>query len=77
MESDEFPLTQEFISDMLGIRRTEESNAAIYLQTAGMIRYSQGNISILNRPGLEEYACECYGIVEGDAIRSRAMVETA
>lgn len=77
METDELPLTQEFISDMLGIRRTEESNAVLDLQTAGLIRYSQGKVSILNRQGLEEYACECYRIVEGDALRSVAAMKTA
>jgi CRP-like cAMP-binding protein len=60
MESDELPLTQEFISNMLGTRRASVGTAATGLQTEGLIRYSRGHISILDRDGLEEAACECY-----------------
>lgn len=60
MESDELPLTQEFISNMLGTRRASVGTAATGLQTEGLIRYSRGHISILDRSGLEETACECY-----------------
>jgi len=60
MESDELPLTQEFISNMLGTRRASVGTAATGLQTEGLIRYSRGHISILDRVGLEETACECY-----------------
>ena len=60
MESDELPLTQEFISNMLGTRRASVGTAAMGLQTDGLISYSRGNISILDRGGLEEVACECY-----------------
>ncbi len=60
MESDELPLTQEFISNMLGTRRASVGTAATGLQTEGLIRYSRGHISILDRIGLEEYSCECY-----------------
>lgn len=61
MESDELPLTQEFISNMLGTRRASVGTAAMGLQTEGLIRYSRGRISILDREGLEEASCECYG----------------
>lgn len=60
METDELPLTQEFISNMLGTRREGVSNAAAILQRAGFIRYSRGHISILDREGLEGFSCECY-----------------
>jgi CRP-like cAMP-binding protein len=60
MESDELPLTQEFISNMLGTRRASVGTAATGLQTEGLIRYSRGHISILDRVGLEDAACECY-----------------
>ncbi|HEY0378006.1 MAG TPA: Crp/Fnr family transcriptional regulator [Pyrinomonadaceae bacterium] len=60
IESDELPLTQEFIAHMLGTRRASVGTAATGLQTEGLIRYSRGHISILDRPGLEEAACECY-----------------
>jgi len=67
MESDEFPLTQEFISNMLGTRRASVGSAAMGLQTEGIIRYSRGRISILNRNELEDSACECYLAVKGEA----------
>lgn len=65
MESDELLLTQEFISNMLGTRRASVGSAATGLQTEGLIRYSRGRISILERVGLEEVACECYRAVAG------------
>ena len=61
--SDTFTLTQEFLSHMLGVRRTSVSIDAHALQEAGLIRYSRGNIKILNRNGLEDCACECYSII--------------
>jgi CRP-like cAMP-binding protein len=65
MESDELPLTQEFISNMLGTRRASVGTAATGLQTEGLIRYSRGHISILDRKGLEETSCECYLAAKG------------
>jgi CRP-like cAMP-binding protein len=59
-ESDDLPLTQEFISDTLGARRAGLSSAAVTLRKEGFISYSRGHLSILNRKGLEEFACECY-----------------
>jgi CRP-like cAMP-binding protein len=64
-ETDLVPLTQEFLSHMLGVRRTTVSLSAHALQTAGLIRYRRGNIKILNRQGLKESACECYESVRG------------
>ncbi len=64
MESDHFLLTQEFISHMLGMRRSGVSEAAGILQHAGLIRYSSGKIHILNRKGLESASCDCYQIVK-------------
>jgi CRP-like cAMP-binding protein len=60
IESDDLPLTQEFISNMLGTRRASVGTAATGLQTEGLIRYSRGTIRILDRGGLEDFACECY-----------------
>ncbi len=57
------PLTQEFLSMMLGVRRQQVSIAAAILQKAGYIQYRHGHIEIVDRPGLEAVACECYGIV--------------
>ena len=61
---DNFPLTQEFISQMLGIRRSSVTVAAGTLQKAGFIRYNRGNISIIDIKGLEATACECYSLVK-------------
>ena len=65
MESDELPLTQEFISNMLGTRRASVGTAATGLQTEGLIRYSRGHIKILDRIGLEDTTCECYLAAKG------------
>lgn len=62
MQSDEFLLTQEFLAMMLGVQRTGVSLAAGALQRAGLIRYSRGVVTILNRRGLRQRACECYGL---------------
>lgn len=62
MESDEFLLTQEFLAMMLGVQRTGVSAAAGALQRAGFIRYSRGVVTILDRRGLRQGACECYGV---------------
>ena len=61
---DVFPMTHEFMSLMLGVRRAGVTVAAGGLQRAGYIHYEQGRISITDRPGLENAACECYGIVK-------------
>jgi CRP-like cAMP-binding protein len=62
MQSDEFLLTQEFLAMMLGVQRTGVSLAAGALQRAGLIHYSRGVVTILNRRGLQQRACECYGL---------------
>ena len=59
-ESDDIPLTQEFLSQMLGVRRTTVTLVAQTLQEAGLIHYRRGRIKIVDRKGLEEAACECY-----------------
>ena len=64
VDGDELKLTQEFIAEMLGTRRSGVSEAAMMLQGAGLIRYSRGHITILDREGLEEFACECYATVK-------------
>jgi CRP-like cAMP-binding protein len=62
--SDELPLTQEFLGQMLGTRRASVSVAASVLQKAGMIRYTRGNVTILDMPKLEGAACDCYEIIQ-------------
>ncbi len=60
MESDSFPLTQEFLSYMLGVRRASVSEVAATLQKSGLINYHRGQITIRDRKGLEAASCECY-----------------
>lgn len=64
--SSELRSTQEVLSQVLGVNRGSASEAASALQRAGLIRYSRGQISVLNRSGLEAAACECYRIVRGE-----------
>lgn len=72
VESDEFRLTQEFLSNMLGVRREAVSKAAGPLQKRGFVNYSRGHITVLNRAGLEATACQCYRVIkdEGDQVFS-------
>jgi CRP-like cAMP-binding protein len=63
VDGDTFSLTQDYIAMMLGVTRPSVSAAASALQKLGMIRYSRGMMTIVNRRGLEAVSCECYGIV--------------
>ena len=65
--ADEFRLTQDFISNMLGVRREGVSKAASVLQKDELINYSRGHIKILDRAGLEAVSCECYGIIKDES----------
>lgn len=62
VDTDKIPLTQEFLAMMLGTGRSGVAIAAATLQQAGFISYAHGNINILDRPGLELAACECYEV---------------
>lgn len=64
--SDEFHLTQEFLSHMLGIPRTHVTMRAGVLQQRGLIRYSRGRIAIVDLPGLEAASCECFRTVKDE-----------
>lgn len=64
LASNELTMTQELISNMLGVRREGVTEAAGKLQAAGLIHYRRGRITVINRAGLEARACECYGIVK-------------
>ena len=67
LQSDEFRLTQEFMSNMLGVRREGVNKAAGALQQDKLISYSRGHILILDRAGLAAVACECYRLVRDEA----------
>jgi CRP-like cAMP-binding protein len=62
--SDDLILTQEFLAQMLGVRRPSVSLVANTLQKAGLIKYSRGRVRLLNVKGLQKGACECYGTVK-------------
>jgi len=64
LPGNELLMTQELISNMLGVRREGVTEAALKLQTAGLIRYVRGRINVLDRPKLELRTCECYHVVK-------------
>lgn len=64
LPSNEVSMTQELIANMLGVRREGVTEAAGNLQNAGLIRYSRGRITVLDRPRLEQRVCECYAVVK-------------
>lgn len=64
--TEDFPLTQEFLSQMLGVRRPTASDTARQLQADGLIRYTRGYVKITDAAGLEEVACSCYGTVKAE-----------
>jgi len=69
LPSNELKMTQELIANMVGVRRSRVTEAALKLQDAGLIRYSHGHIEVLDRPGLEQRVCECYGVVKRELDR--------
>jgi CRP-like cAMP-binding protein len=74
LASNQLVMTQELIANMLGVRREGVTEAAGKLQKAGVIRNNRGRITVLDRPGLEQLCCECYGVVkkETDRLMPRA-----
>jgi CRP-like cAMP-binding protein len=69
MERDTFELTHQFLSQMLGVRRATVTVTAGAFQQAGLIKYHRGVLTIVNREGLEEIACECYAIIRNEYAR--------
>ncbi|MEP6503307.1 MAG: Crp/Fnr family transcriptional regulator [Betaproteobacteria bacterium] len=64
LSGSELVMTQELIANMLGVRREGVTESATKLQKAGLIKYARGRITVLDRAGLEERSCECYGVVK-------------
>jgi CRP-like cAMP-binding protein len=69
LSGNELVMTQELIANMLGVRREGVTEAAGKLQTAGLIKYSRGRITVLDRAGLEARTCECYAVVKKESDR--------
>jgi CRP-like cAMP-binding protein len=69
LDSDDIPLTQELLAEMLGVRRTSVTLVASDLQKSGLIHYRRGHIRLLDLEGLRESACECYGTIKAHADR--------
>jgi CRP-like cAMP-binding protein len=72
--TDSFPMTQEFLAQMLGVRRPTVNVAGTALQRAGLIRYIRGKITIVDRKGLEEDSCECYSQARNEFVRSLGRI---
>lgn len=66
LNGDTLYMTQELIANMLGVRREGVTEAACKLQSSGLIKYSRGKITILDRPNLEKRCCECYAVVKAE-----------
>ena len=66
VQTESFQLTQEFLGLMLGVRRTGVSKVASSLQRAGLIEYSRGEITVVDRSRLEKLACDCYTVIRGE-----------
>jgi Mn-dependent DtxR family transcriptional regulator len=62
--SDDLPFTQEYLAEMLGVRRTSVTAVAKALQEAGLIKYARGKIQILDAKAMQKSTCECYGSVK-------------
>ena len=76
LQGNELRMTQELIANMLGVRREGVTLAARELQAAGLIHYSRGKITVLDRPNLEARVCECYAVVkrESDRLLSPGLI---
>jgi len=75
LSSNELVMTQELVAGALGVRRESIAEAAGHLQRAGIVRYRRGHLSVLERPGLESSACECYAVVKKEMARLLSDVQ--
>lgn len=76
LPTNELTMTQELIANMLGVRREGVTEAAGKLQAQGLINYSRGRITVLDRPGLEARVCECYAVVKKEYDRLLPLSST-
>lgn len=76
LPSNELTMTQELISNMLGVRRDGVTEAAGHLRAAGLIKYSRGHIVVLDRPQMEARVCECYAVVQCEYDRLFSLAST-
>jgi CRP-like cAMP-binding protein len=76
LQTSELSMTQELIANMLGVRREGVTEAAGKLQGAGLISYTRGRITVLDRPGLEARSCECYQVVKTEFDRLLPYIDT-
>jgi len=74
LDSNQLVMTQELIANMLGVRREGVTEAAGKLQKLGVIEYTRGKITVLDRPGLEGLCCECYAVVKKETDRLQHLV---
>ena len=77
LPSNEWTMTQELIAKMLGVRREGVTESAGHLQAAGLIHYSRGKITVLDRPKLEAKVCECYAVVKREYGRLLPQITAA
>jgi CRP-like cAMP-binding protein len=77
LDGDELVMTQELIANMLGVRREGVTEGATKLQEAGLIRYTRGRITVLDREGLELRSCECYAVVKKEYDRLLTQEQAA
>jgi CRP-like cAMP-binding protein len=75
LQDNELVMTQELIANMLGVRREGVTEGALKLQQGGLIRYSRGRITVLDRRGLEMRTCECYAVVKREYDRLLPLLE--
>jgi CRP-like cAMP-binding protein len=75
LASDELEMTQQLIANMLGVPLADMTKGALSLQEAGLIRYMDGRITVLDRAGLEKLTCECYGVVKKEYRRRSTLAQ--
>lgn len=71
----EFPITQEFLAQMLGVSRPSVTTAVAALQKQGLVNHHRGSMTIIDRPGLERASCECYAVIHKRLLSTQMVVE--